>query len=69
MLTWIFTAVYYLGFHLFICFIFNNFLDNLFEGIAAESFLAIFCMVICFFISVGLGQFTEKKIKEKHLSK
>lgn len=64
MLVWFFAIVYFLIFHIIISFIVNNFF-----GIAAgASLLTIFFWIIAFFVSVGLGEYTEKKIKE-HYSK
>ena len=63
-LVWFFTAVYFLIFFFIIGAIGNEF----FGTGAGSSFLAIFCWIIAFFVSVGLGEFTEKKIKE-HYSK
>lgn len=65
-LAWIFTVVYFSIFHIFIYLIITNF----FAGtIAEESLLTIFCWVIAFLISVGLGDFTEKKISEFYSKK
>ncbi|MBR3935919.1 MAG: hypothetical protein IKJ57_05170 [Oscillospiraceae bacterium] len=47
-------------------FVINNFVSI---GFAADSFLAIFCWVIAFFASVGLAEYTEKKIAEKYSKK
>ncbi len=66
MLVWFFTAVYFLAFFVIINFVINNFVSI---GFAADSFLAIFCWVIAFFASVGLAEYTEKKIAEKYSKK
>lgn len=66
LLAWFFTAIYFFVFVLIINFIINSFIDI---GFAQESFLAIFCWIIAFFASVGLGDFTEKKIKEYYSKK
>lgn len=66
MLVWVFTAIYFLIFHFIINFVINNFINM---GFAGQSFLAIFCWIIAFFASVGLAEFTEKKIAEKYSKK
>ena len=65
MLVWIFAIVYFFIFHIIISFIANNFF-----GIGAgASLLTIFFWIIAFFVSVGLGEYTEKKIKELYSKK
>lgn len=64
-LVWFFTAVYFLIFFFFISWIGNTF----FGTGAGASILAIALLVISFFISVGLGEFTVKKIKENYSNK
>ena len=64
-LVWFFTAVYFLIFFFFISWIGNTFLGT---G-AGASILAIVLWIISFFISVGLGEFTVKKIKENYSNK
>ena len=66
MRVWVFTAVYFLAFFVIINFVINNFINI---GFAAQSFLAIFCWVVAFFASVGLAEYTEKKIAEKYSKK
>ncbi|MBR6656946.1 MAG: hypothetical protein IKL18_02095 [Oscillospiraceae bacterium] len=34
-----------------------------------STLIVIVCWVVTFFISVGLGEFTEKKIREKYSKK
>lgn len=65
MLVWFFTAVYFLIFFFII-----SWIGNIFFGTGAEaSILAIVLWIISFFISVGLGEFTVKKIKENYSNK
>lgn len=65
MLVWFFTAVYFLIFFFFI-----SWIGNTFFGIGAgASILTIVLWIISFFISVGLGEFTVKKIKENYSNK
>lgn len=68
-LVWIFTAVYFLIFCGIIYLVFTGFLSDFFNSFAAESLFTIFCWVIAFFISVGLGEYTEKKIKDYYFKK
>lgn len=63
LLFWVFTIGYFLIFCGIIYLVFTNFITNFFDSFAAESLLTIFCWVIAFFISVALGDYTEKKIK------
>jgi len=68
-IAWIFTIIYFLLFCGLIYLLFTNFISDLFSSFAAESLLTIFCWVIAFFISVALGDYTEKKIREYYLKK
>lgn len=68
LLAWLFTAIYFLIFHVFICLVINHLPAELLT-IQAESILTIFCWIIAFFISVALGDFTEKKIREYYSKK
>ena len=63
LLFWVFTIGYFMIFCGIIHLVFTNFITNFFDSFAAESLLTIFCWVIAFFISVALGDYTEKKIK------
>ena len=65
-LAWIFTEIYFLIFHFLIVFVITNFFSG---TIAEESLLTIFCWIIAFLVSVGLGDFTEKKIAEYYSKK
>lgn len=69
LLAWIFTIVYFLIFCGLIYLIFTGFLSNFFNSFAAESLFTIFCWIIAFFASVGLGDFTEKKIRDYYSKK
>ena len=67
MLVWIFTAVYFLIFCGLIYFIVPNL--AFIGSVAAESIFSIVCWVIAFFISVGFGEYTDKKLKEHYTKK
>ncbi len=68
-LAWFFTIVYFLVFCGLIYLIFTGFLSKFFNSFAAESLFTIFCWIIAFFVSVGLGDFTEKKIRDYYSKK
>lgn len=63
MLTVFFAAVYYVVFLFLIDLIFSNTISVL------TDILAIVCWVITFIVSVGLAEYTVKKIKEKYKGK
>lgn len=63
MLTVFFAAVYYLVFLFLIDLIFSNTLSVL------TDILAVFCWVVAFLVSVGLAEYTVKRIKEKYKEK
>lgn len=69
LLAWFFTIVYFLIFCSIIRLVFTNFISNFFSSFAAESILTIFCWIIAFFISVGLGDYTEKRIRDYYSKK
>lgn len=60
MLTVFFAAVYYVIFLLLIDLIFANTLS------ALTDILAVLCWIVTFVVSVGLAEYTVKKIKEKY---
>ena len=60
MLTVFFAAVYYLVFLFLIDLIFSNTLSVL------TDILAVVCWVVAFLVSVGLAEYTVKRIKEKY---
>lgn len=63
MLTVFFAAVYYLVFLFLIDLIFSNTLSVL------TDILAVVCWVVAFLVSVGLAEYTVKRIKEKYKGK
>ena len=60
MLTILFTAVYF--------YVFVKLIDLLFRHTVSPTMdiLAIVCWLIAFIVSVGLAEYTEKRIKEKY---
>lgn len=63
MLTVLFTALYYLLFLRLIDWVFKNTVNGL------TDLAAMVCWVIAFLLSVGLAEYTVKKIKEKYEGK
>lgn len=63
MLTVFFTAVYYLVFLFIIDLIFSNTLSVL------TDIMAVVCWVITFIASVGLAEYTVRRIREKYKGK
>lgn len=63
MLTVFLAAVYYLVFLFLIDLIFSNTLSVL------TDILAVVCWVVAFLVSVGLAEYTVKRIKEKYKEK
>lgn len=63
MLTAFFTAVYYLIFLFIIDSIFSNTLSVL------TDIMAVVCWVITFIASVGLAEYTVRRIREKYKGK
>lgn len=63
MLTVFFAAVYYVVFLFLIDLAFSNTIG------ALTDILAIVCWVVTFVVSVGLAEYTVKKIKEKYKGK
>lgn len=60
MLTVLFTAVYYLVFLRLIDWLFRNTVNGL------TDLAAMVCWVVAFLLSVGLAEYTVKKIREKY---
>lgn len=60
MLTWFFAIVYFRIFFFFLDLIFRNTLSII------ADFLAVVCLIVAFFVSVGLAEYTVKKIKDKY---
>lgn len=60
MLTILFTAVYYLVFLRLIDGLFRNTVNGL------TDLAAMVCWVVAFLLSVGLAEYTVKKIREKY---
>lgn len=60
MLKVFFTIVYFLIFLFFIDLIFRNTLS------VYSNLLAIVCWIVAFIVSVGIADYTVKKIKEKY---
>ncbi len=63
MLRWFFAGVYFLLFLFVIDLIFRNTLS------AVANILAVVCWVIAFIVSVGLADYTVKKVREKDSEK
>ena len=63
MLTAFFTAVYFCVFLVFIDLVFRNTLS------VPTDIMAVVCWVIAFIVSVGLADYTVKKIKAKYEKK
>ncbi len=63
MLRWLFAGIYFLLFLFVIDLLFRNTLS------AMTDILAIVCWIIAFIASVGLADFTVKKVREKDSEK